>query len=106
VVARDFGAAPAGRSYTGRASFRLGRGRRAVASLSEVAGTRLAKLAGTMTLTRDITVIGASAGGITALRTILGQLPADYPAAVFAVLHLAPESPPVLHDILARSSTR
>jgi len=57
-----------------------------------------------MTLTRDITVIGASAGGITALRTILGQLPADYPAAVFAVLHLAPESPPVLHDILARSS--
>lgn len=36
---------------------------------------------------RDIVVIGASAGGIAALQTLLGALPADFPAAVFVVLH-------------------
>jgi two-component system chemotaxis response regulator CheB len=57
-----------------------------------------------MAITRDITVIGASAGGIAALRALLKALPADYPAAIFVVLHLAPESPPVLAGILDRST--
>ncbi|MCC7217024.1 MAG: chemotaxis protein CheB [Burkholderiales bacterium] len=57
-----------------------------------------------MAHTRDITVIGGSAGGMTAVREILRALPADYPAAVFVVLHVAPESPPVLADILNRIS--
>jgi two-component system chemotaxis response regulator CheB len=52
---------------------------------------------------RDITVIGASAGGITALRKLLGALPAHYPAAIFVVVHVAPESPSLLHEVLARA---
>jgi len=36
----------------------------------------------------DIIVIGASSGGIDALRTILAGLPPDLPAAVFVVLHI------------------
>jgi two-component system chemotaxis response regulator CheB len=53
--------------------------------------------------TRDIVVVGASVGGIDALRTIVGGLPPDFPAAVFVVLHTAPEAPGVLADILDRA---
>jgi two-component system chemotaxis response regulator CheB len=53
--------------------------------------------------TRDIIVVGASVGGIDALRTIAGGLPPDFPAAVFVVLHTAPEAPGVLADILDRA---
>lgn len=37
---------------------------------------------------RDIIVIGGSAGATAPLKQILGQLPADLPAAVFLVLHI------------------
>jgi len=40
---------------------------------------------------RDIIVIGTSAGGLEALDALVGQLPADIPAAIFIVQHLAPE---------------
>jgi two-component system, chemotaxis family, protein-glutamate methylesterase/glutaminase len=53
--------------------------------------------------TKDIIVVGASAGGIEALRTIAGGLPKDLPASVFVVLHTSPESPGVLAHILARA---
>lgn len=53
---------------------------------------------------RDITVLGASAGGIAVLRALLQQLPADYPAALFVVVHLAPEAPSVLPELLNRTS--
>jgi two-component system chemotaxis response regulator CheB len=57
-----------------------------------------------MAVTRDITVVGASAGGVAALRELLQGLPADHPAAMFVVLHVGPDSPKVLHRILdARS---
>lgn len=52
---------------------------------------------------KDIVVVGASAGGIEALRTLLAGLPADLPASVFVVLHTSPESPGVLADILDRA---
>lgn len=37
---------------------------------------------------RDIVVIGASTGGLTALRQILADLPADFPAAVLVAMHV------------------
>jgi two-component system, chemotaxis family, protein-glutamate methylesterase/glutaminase len=52
---------------------------------------------------QDIVVVGASVGGIEALRTIAGGLPKDFPAAVFVVLHTAPEAPGVLAEILDRA---
>jgi two-component system chemotaxis response regulator CheB len=53
--------------------------------------------------TRRIVVIGTSAGGIEALRDLAGALPNDFPAAIAVVMHTAPQSPGVLHDILSRS---
>lgn len=49
---------------------------------------------------KDIIVIGASAGGIEALRTVLSALPRDFAASLFIVLHTSPESPGVLAHIL------
>jgi two-component system chemotaxis response regulator CheB len=51
---------------------------------------------------RDIVVIGASAGGVEALRTLVQGLPADLPAAVFVVLHMLPRSTSRLAQILDR----
>ena len=51
----------------------------------------------------QIVVIGTSAGGIDALREIVGHLPPHFAAPVCIVMHTAPESPGVLHDILARA---
>ena len=44
-----------------------------------------------MAVGRNIIVIGTSAGGLEALDQLVRQLPADIPAAVFIVQHLAPE---------------
>jgi len=38
--------------------------------------------------TRDIVVIGASAGGLEPLRDLISALPGDFPAAVFVVMHM------------------
>ena len=50
-------------------------------------------------------VIGASAGGIDALKHVLARLPADLPAAVAIVLHSGPNSPRMLADIWNQHST-
>lgn len=50
-------------------------------------------------------VIGASAGGVEAMRAVLAQLPADLPAALVAILHLAPTMRSELPQILARTSS-
>jgi two-component system chemotaxis response regulator CheB len=47
--------------------------------------------------------IGASAGGVEALSTLIGQLPADIDAAILVVLHVSARGPSVLPDILSRS---
>jgi two-component system chemotaxis response regulator CheB len=52
---------------------------------------------------KRIVVIGASAGGIRALRTVLGQLPAGFPAPIAVVVHTSPHSPGVLNEILDRA---
>jgi two-component system chemotaxis response regulator CheB len=49
---------------------------------------------------RDIIVVGASAGGVEALQSLAGTLPADLPAAVFVVLHVAPRSKSFLPALL------
>ena len=54
--------------------------------------------------TRDIIVIGASAGGVQALSTLVIDLPSNLPAAVFIVLHISAKVPSLLPNILARES--
>ena len=51
----------------------------------------------------DIVVLGASAGGVEALVKIASQLPASIPAAFFVVLHISPQSPSMMPEILTRS---
>jgi len=51
----------------------------------------------------DVIVVGASAGGVEALVTLAGSMPANLPAALFLVLHIPAESPSLLPDILNRS---
>jgi two-component system, chemotaxis family, protein-glutamate methylesterase/glutaminase len=52
---------------------------------------------------RDIIVIGASAGGIAALTTLLSTLPPDFPAALFVVVHIPPSTVSRLPEILSRA---
>ncbi|MBA3499079.1 MAG: chemotaxis protein CheB [Myxococcota bacterium] len=54
--------------------------------------------------TRDVVVIGCSAGGVDALPRIIQQLPADFPASVFIVQHIAATKTPYLVDILSRNA--
>jgi two-component system chemotaxis response regulator CheB len=53
---------------------------------------------------RDTIVVGASAGGVEALRTLLAGLPADLPAAILVVLHTPRTSVSALSSILARAT--
>jgi two-component system chemotaxis response regulator CheB len=52
---------------------------------------------------RDIVVVGTSAGGVEALRALVGGLPANFPGSVFIVMHTAADSPGVLAQILDRA---
>ena len=54
---------------------------------------------------RDLIVIGASWGGLDAIRTVLAGLPADLPAAVVIVQHRSPDSHPHAFAALMRPST-
>lgn len=54
---------------------------------------------------RDIVVIGGSAGSIEPLRTIVSNLPADFPASIFITVHVAANSPSMLAKLLSRSSS-
>lgn len=47
-----------------------------------------------------LVVVGASAGGLPVLITLLSHLPRDLPAAVLIVLHIAPDAPSLLPAIL------
>lgn len=51
----------------------------------------------------EIIVIGASAGGVEALVTLVRQFPEDLPASIFIVLHIPAQSPSLMPGILTRS---
>ena len=48
-------------------------------------------------------VVGASAGGVEALRDLVAELPRDYGGALLVVLHVAPMATSVLPQILTRA---
>jgi two-component system chemotaxis response regulator CheB len=52
---------------------------------------------------KDMIVIGASAGGIEALKILFRALPADLAASLFVVVHISPEAPGLLAQILNNS---
>lgn len=52
---------------------------------------------------RDIVVVGASAGGVEALRAMARSLPADFPATILVVMHLSPGARSALPLILDRA---
>src|SRR5205809_423276 len=52
--------------------------------------------------TRNIIVVGASAGGVEALTTLVSGFPPNFEATIFIVLHVPPEGPSVLPAILRR----
>jgi two-component system chemotaxis response regulator CheB len=54
-------------------------------------------------MVRDLVVVGASAGGVHALRAVVHGLPRDLDAAVLVVLHIPPGAPNALSNILAYS---
>lgn len=54
---------------------------------------------------KEIVVVGASTGGIEALRTLLGALPREFAATVFVVQHLSPHVPSLLPAILERAAS-
>jgi two-component system chemotaxis response regulator CheB len=56
----------------------------------------------TSTHQHDVIVIGASLGGMEALKKLFAQLPHDLPAAVLVVWHMSPEALNLLPDILRR----
>src|SRR5687768_3864880 len=55
--------------------------------------------------TREIIVIGASAGGVSALSTLVASFPAELPAAIFIVLHVPADARSFLPTILGRDTT-
>src|SRR2546430_604693 len=52
---------------------------------------------------RDIVVIGGSAGALSVLTQLVSALPADLPAALFVVIHIAPLATSHLGAILTRA---
>jgi two-component system, chemotaxis family, protein-glutamate methylesterase/glutaminase len=50
-----------------------------------------------------VIVVGTSAGGVRALKILLGELPAGLDAPILVVIHIAPSSPGYLPEMLSRA---
>ncbi|MGB5975275.1 MAG: chemotaxis protein CheB, partial [Nodosilinea sp.] len=51
----------------------------------------------------NIVVVGASAGGVSALQKLFSQFSPDMQASFFVVLHIPPESPSIMASLLDRA---
>ena len=54
---------------------------------------------------KDIIVVGASSGGIDALKELVAELPRDLRATIFITVHVAPYSLGILPEILERAGS-
>lgn len=54
--------------------------------------------------TRNLVLIGASAGGVQALTALFLRIPADTRATFLVVLHVPPYEPSALHVVLSRAT--
>jgi two-component system, chemotaxis family, protein-glutamate methylesterase/glutaminase len=52
---------------------------------------------------RELVAIGASAGGVEALNTLVSRLPPELPAALLVAVHVLPTGPSMLPAILSRA---
>ena len=55
--------------------------------------------------TKDIVVVGASAGGVEALISLVSRMPADFAGSVFVVVHVPADTASMLPQILTRKGT-
>jgi two-component system chemotaxis response regulator CheB len=51
---------------------------------------------------RDVVVVGASAGGVEALHSLVSSLPEDLPASIFIVIHVRPSFISLLPELLSK----
>lgn len=58
-----------------------------------------------MTRHRDVIAVGASAGGVEALRALVAGLPPNYPGVLLVVLHMPRTAPSALPAILRRQGS-
>lgn len=76
-----------------------------------VAGGKYDKIEGNFSVmkfkmaTRNIIVVGASAGGFEALKTLVSGLPPNFEASIFVVWHMSPDVRGVLPQVLNRGGT-
>lgn len=59
---------------------------------------------GDLSSPNQIVVIGASSGGLDAVRTLGGGLPHEFPAPICVVIHTSPDSPGVIPQIVGRAT--
>lgn len=59
----------------------------------------------TVEFDHPVVAVGASAGGVEALKTFVAELPSDTPASFVILQHLAPDHDSQLADILSRAAS-